>query len=267
MAGDIQGERRSPRRGTSVEFADFRPYTAGDDFRQIDWNLYARLDRVFLKLFVAEEELTFHLLLDTSASMDWGEPHKLTYAQRLLGAAGYIALNNLDRVTVMVAGGTSQGLPGVRGKRGVFPLFRFLEGIEAGGGNDLVRTCQRYVQTARNPGPLLFCSDLLDASWQEALRALSSRRFEITLMHVLAPQELDPQLEGDFRLIDPEGGPTVEITADFDLLERYRQNLANWRSEIEQFCHRRGIRYLFVDTTIPVEELILSRMRQRGMVR
>lgn len=100
MVGDIQGERRSPRRGSSVEFADFRPYVHGDDIRQIDWNLYARMERFFLKLFVAEEELTIHLLVDNSASMDWGDPHKLTYARRLAAAFGYVALSTLDRVTV-----------------------------------------------------------------------------------------------------------------------------------------------------------------------
>jgi uncharacterized protein (DUF58 family) len=116
MAGDMQGERRSPRRGSSVEFADFRPYVAGDDIRQIDWNMYARTERFFLKLMVAEEELTIHLLVDNTASMDWGEPNKLTYARRAAGAFGYIALSSLDRVTVTaLAAGAARQLPGVRG--------------------------------------------------------------------------------------------------------------------------------------------------------
>lgn len=271
MAGEMQGERRSPRRGTSVEFADFRPYTPGDDIRQIDWNLYARMERFFLKLFVAEEELTIHLLIDNSVSMDWGDPNKLDYARRAAGAFGYIGLSGLDRVTVSAFGaredGKAQQLPSARGKRGVFPFFDFLQQLAPGKDVNLSAACHRYIQTARTPGPLLLCSDLLDADWKEALRALSSRPFEITLLHILAPQEIDPQIEGDFRLVDSEGGPTIEITADSDLLRRYYQNFDAWRNEIESFCNGRGITYLFVDTAIPVEEFVLSQMRKRDVVR
>jgi uncharacterized protein (DUF58 family) len=269
MAGDIQGERRSPRRGSSVEFADFRPYTAGDDIRQIDWNLYARMERIFLKLFVAEEELNVHLIVDTSASMDWGTPNKLRYAKQLAAAFGYIALTNLDRVSVtaFAAGGGAATMPGVRGKRGAVPLFTYLQKLAASPGGDLAKSCHRYIQTARTPGPLLLCSDLLDAGWKDALSALSSRPFEITVMHILAPQELEPELDGDFRLTDVEGGPAVEISADLDLLRRYRENLAGWQAEIESFCNGRGLSYLAVDTSVPVEEFVLGRMRRRGVLR
>ncbi|HMQ30817.1 MAG TPA: DUF58 domain-containing protein [Chloroflexaceae bacterium] len=269
MAGDIQGERRSPKRGASVEFADFRPYTAGDDIRQIDWNLYARMERIFLKLFVAEEELSVHLIVDTSASMDWGAPNKLRYAKQVAAAFGYIALTNLDRVSVtaFAAGGGAAQLPGVRGKRGAVPLFGFLQRLPASQAGDLAKSCHRYIQTARTPGPLLLCSDLLDAGWKDALSALSSRPFEITVMHILAPQELEPELDGDFRLIDAEGGAPVEISADLDLLRRYRENLAGWRAEIESFCNGRGLSYLPVDTGVPIEEFVLGRMRRRGVLR
>lgn len=281
MSGDMQGERRSPRRGTSVEFADFRPYTVGDDVRQIDWKLYARMERFFLKLFMAEEELSVHLLIDTSTSMNWGDPNKFDYARRVVGAFGYIALSSLDRVTVTAfgagsgdaagTGASSTGgfrtMPGVRGKRGAIPLFSFLQSLAPGTASSLVSSCHRYVQMARMPGPLLFCSDLLDEGWHDALRALTSRPFDITLLHLLAPQELDPQLEGDFRLLDSENGPSVDITADLDTLQRYRQNLEGWRKEVEAFCSGRGITYLFADTSIPVEEFVLSQMRQRGVVR
>ncbi len=269
MAGDIQGERRSPRRGASVEFADFRPYTRGDDIRQIDWNLYARAERFYLKLFVAEEELQVHLLVDTSASMDWGTPNKLHYARQLAAAYGYIALANLDRVSVTAfgTGPADAQLPGVRGKRGAVPLFTFLQRLQAGAGGDLARACHRYIQTARATGPLLLCSDLLDAGWRDALGALSSRPFEITVMHILAPQELEPELDGDFKLIDVEGGSPVEISADLELIRRYKQQLASWRAEVESYCSGRGITYLPVDTSVPVEEFVLGRLRRRGVLR
>lgn len=269
MAGDTQGERRSPRRGASVEFADFRPYAPGDDIRQIDWNLYARAERFYLKLFVAEEELAVHLLVDTSASMDWGSPNKLRYARQLAGAFGYIALANLDRVSVTAFGaGPGAGqLPGVRGRRGAVPLLGFLQRLGPGTGGDLTKACQRYAQTAGTPGPLLLCSDLLDAGWKEALSALAARPFEITVMHTLAPQELEPELDGDFKLVDVESGAPVEISADLDLLRRYRENLATWRAEIDSFCAGRGIAYIPVDTAVPVEEFVLGRLRRRGVLR
>ena len=268
MAGDMQGERRSPRRGSSVEFADYRSYVAGDDIRQIDWNLYARMDRFFLKLMVAEEELTIHLLVDNTASMDWGEPNKWLYARRAAGAFGYIALSSLDRVTVTaLAAGRAQQLPSVRGKRGALPLFDFLQKLPAGTSGNLLATARRYIQTARNVGPLLLCSDLMDPNWQEALRTLTSRPFEITILHVLAPQELRPDIDGDFRLLDAEGGAPIEVTADLDVLRQYDQNLQSWRAEIESFCTGRGINYIFADTSVPVEDFVLSNLRQRGVLR
>ncbi len=268
MAGEMQGERRSPRRGSSVEFADFRPYASGDDIRQIDWNLYARAERFYLKLFVAEEELTIHLLIDNTASMDWGEPNKLLYARRAAGAFGYIALSGLDRVTVTAASdGGARQLPGVRGKRGALPLFDFLQKLPAGRSGSLAATCRRYIQSARNAGPLLLCSDLMDPTWQEGLRTLSSRPFEITVLHTLAPQEIRPDIEGDFRLVDAEGGEPIEITADLSALRQYEENLRSWRAEIESFCNGRGINYVFVDTSVPIEDFLLSNLRKRGILR
>ncbi|WP_029214947.1 DUF58 domain-containing protein [Kallotenue papyrolyticum] len=268
VAGELQGERRSPRRGASVEFADFKPYVAGDDFRQIDWNLYARLERFFLKLFVAEEELTIHLLVDTSRSMDYGEPNKLWYAKRAAGALGYIALANLDRVTLAAFGQERElKLPPQRSRRGVWPLFAFLSDLQPGAATHFAAFCQRYAQTARQAGPLLLCSDLLDEQWQDGLRALLSRRFEITLLHILAPQELDPQIEGDVRLIDAEGGPPVDLTADLDLLQRYRRNLEAWRDEIAAYCATRDIGYVPIATTDALEELLFDLLRRRGLLR
>lgn len=268
MAGELQGERRSPHRGSSIEFADFRQYSPGDDFRRIDWNSYARLERFFLKLFVAEEELTVHLLIDTTASMDWGEPNKLQYARRAAGAFGYIALASLDRVTATALGeGTTHTLKHVRGKRSALHLFAFLQQLRARSTGNLFSACRRYAQSTRAAGPLLLCADLLDPRWAEALQALTMGPFEITLLHMLAPQELRPQMDGDFRLIDAESGDQIEITADLDTLRRYDEHLNTWRADIETFCSGHNINYVFVDTAIPVEDLVIANLRQRGIVR
>lgn len=268
IAGDIQGERRSPRRGSSIEFADFRAYSPGDDFRQIDWNLYARLDKFFLKLFVAQEELTVHLLLDSSRSMDWGDPNKLQYAKRVIGGLGYVALANLDRITLNAFG--QDGLlemPPQRSKRGAVSLFQFLQKLAPGSKTDFAGICRRYARTARNPGPLLLCSDLLDAGWRDGLQTLLSRRFDITLVHLLAPQEVEPDLEGDLRLVDSETGSPVDLTADLDLLDRYRRSLVAWRDEVGEYCSDHGIAYVPLITSVPVEELLLHLLRQRGILR
>lgn len=268
VAGELQGERRSPKRGPSVEFADFKPYVAGDDFRQIDWNLYARMERFFLKLFVAEEELTIHVLVDTSRSMDWGDPNKLWYAKRAAGAMGYIVLSNLDRITLTAFGQERElQLPPQRSKRGVVPLFNFLTDLKPGEATNFAAVCKRYVQTARNPGPLLLCSDLLDAEWETGLQSLLSRRFEVTLLHTLAPQEIEPALDGDLRLLDAEGGPSVDLTADVDLLRRYQQQLADWRAEIASYCNARGISYIPIETNMPLEDVLFTLLRHRGVLR
>lgn len=268
VAGEMQGERRSPKRGASVEFADFKQYVAGDDFRQIDWNLYARLERFYLKLFVAEEELTVHLLVDTSRSMDWGDPNKLLYAKRAAGAMGYIALSNLDRIALTAFGqARDTRLPPQRSRRGVVPLFNFLTELQPGAATQFAATCKRYAQTITNAGPLLLCTDLMDEDWQAGLQALLSRRFEITLLHMLAPQELNPQFEGDLRLLDSEGGAPVDLTADLDLIRRYQRSLESWRTEIGEYCAARGISYIPIETSYPIEDLLLNLLRRRGIVR
>jgi len=271
MAGQLQGERRSPKRGQSVEFADFRPYTPGDDFRRIDWNAYARLERFFVKLFVEEEDLTVHLLVDISRSMDWGQPNKLWYAVRAAGALGYVALAGLDRVTVTALGHEGNGAMGYfpprRGKAGASALFSFLQTLVAGGRTDLAPRLRAYAAAATRPGPLLLFSDLLDEGWADALRALASRGFEVTLLHILAPDEVNPDLSGDLKLLDAETGAQVEITADYEMLGRYRDGLAAWQEELRRFCGARGIHYVPVETSVPFEELLFASLRRRGVLR
>jgi uncharacterized protein (DUF58 family) len=266
MAGQMQGERRSPRRGQSVEFADYRPYAPGDDFRRIDWNAYARLERFFIKLFVEEEDVTVHLLIDTSRSMDWGDPNKLWYAARAAGAIGYVALSGLDRVAVKVLGEGNAPFPAQRGKRQAMTLFSYLERLQAGGRTALGPRLRAYAAAARLPGPLVVFSDLFDDGWAEGLGALAARGFEVTVLHVLAPDEVAPSLEGDLRLVDAESGGEVEVTADYETLARYRQGLADWQTEVGRYCAMREMRYLPVITDVPFEELLFAMLRRGGVL-
>jgi uncharacterized protein (DUF58 family) len=292
--GQWQGERRSPKRGQSVEFADYRNYVPGDDFRLVDWNAYARLERFFLKLFVEEQDLTMHLLLDTSRSMDWppeanGQPsHKFTYARRAAAALGYIALASLDRVTVtaLAAGSGRAHFPPHRGRQQAFALFDFLTELSATGATNLAQSFSHYAAQARQPGPLLIFSDLLESSqpsnlptfqpsippflqpsFAPGLTALLARRFEVSLIHLLSPDEVEPPLSGDLRLLDSETDQAVEITADYESLARYQAGLAAWQAEIRAWCSRHNVAYVPVTTDVPFEEFIFAFLRQRGILK
>ncbi|MCB0078907.1 MAG: DUF58 domain-containing protein [Anaerolineales bacterium] len=266
-AGQLQGERRSPKRGQSVEFADYRQYSRGDDFRLIDWNVYARLETLFLKLFVEEEDLTVHLLIDNSTSMDWGVPNKLWVAKRLAGALGYIALAGLDRVTAATVGGGAIHFPPRRGKQQAHHLFDFLLSLQAGGSDSLGETLRNYAQGARHAGPLLLVSDFFDPTWEAGLRALLARRFDITVIHLLAPEELAPPLHGDLRLREVERQGALELTIDAGMLERYHANLQAWQQALRRWCGARSISYLSVDSSLPVEDVVLSMMRRQLILR
>ncbi|HET7087405.1 MAG TPA: DUF58 domain-containing protein [Anaerolineae bacterium] len=277
-AGKFKGERRSPRRGGSVEFADFREYAPGDDFRQIDWNAYARLERLFLRLFVEEEDATVHVIVDASRSMDWGQPLKSTYARRVAAALGYVALVGMDRLVGAALGldGRSYALfPPHRGKHQALAWFDWLaglalseaEGLQPGGQASPLAALTQYAASVRRAGPLVVVSDLMDDGWREGIQRLAARHYEITLLHILAPQEIDPEWEGDLKLVDSETNAAVEITADFDLLSRYRARLEAWQSEWQQFCAARAINYAPIETSLPFEELVLSFLRRRGILK
>lgn len=265
-AGQMQGERRSPQRGSSVEFADFRTYASGDDFRQIDWNAYARLERLFVKLFVAEEDLTFHLLLDASQSMDWGEPSKWTFARRLAAALGYVVLVGFDRLNGAALGNGRLPTP-LRGKRKALAWFDWLSSLQPSGELTPAAALGDYMARAGRPGPLLLISDLLGPGWEAGLRALAGHQYELTVLHVLAPQEVSPALEGDVRLVDSENNAAVEITADYDLLQRYRARLTAWQERLRQSCAAIDAHYVFIETSTSLEDLVLAYLRKYEVLR
>lgn len=273
ISGRMQGERRSTKRGQSVEFADFRPYSLGDDFRRIDWNAYARLERFFIKLFIEEEDTLIHLLLDTSASMDWGQPNKHQYSIRAAAALGYVALASLDRVTVTALNsnhnrnGYEHYFSPHRGKNQAHALFSFLQNLKPNGSGNLYKQARRYRASSPDPGPMILISDLFDESWKDGLHTLASGRFEVTLLHVLAPEEVSPDFTGELKLVDVESQADVEITADYDLIARYKEGLQNWQAEIKQFCAARGIHYVPIQTTLPLQELLFAWLRQQAVLK
>jgi uncharacterized protein (DUF58 family) len=266
VSGQMGGERRSRRHGQSVEFADYRNYTPGDDFRLIDWNAYARLDRFMLRLFVAEEELPLSLFLDLSGSMDWGSPNKAETARRLAGAIAYVALAALDRVrlTIFAAGPTSGGSP-YRGRRAAAPLFARLASFPAGG----VTNYEKLVWPIgrQQPGMSVLITDGLgEPSIDPALMALQRAHQEGAVLQLLAPQELTPDWSGDARLKDAESGLEREFTATPLTQGSYLRALAQRTEAIEQTAQRRGLRFARLSTAEPIDAMVQITLRRIGLL-
>jgi uncharacterized protein (DUF58 family) len=266
VSGQTGGERRSQRRGRSVEFADFRNYSPGDDFRLIDWNAYARLDRFMLRLFVAEEELPLSVFVDLSGSMDWGTPNKALVARRLGGAIAYVALAALDRVrlTVFADSPTAGGAP-YRGRRAAGELFSRLQSFPIGGVTDYSRLV--WPIGRQRPGMSILITDGLGpAPIDPAIAALQRARQEGAVLQLLAPQEIAPDWAGDARLRDAESGIEREFTSTPVTQAAYRKALAQRSDEIEQAAHRRGLRFARLSTAQPLEDMVARTLRQVGLL-
>jgi uncharacterized protein (DUF58 family) len=261
--GKVKGERRSPRKGSSVEFSDYRPYGVGDDLRYVDWNVYGRLDRLYLKLFVDEEDLCLHLLVDASASMAFGEPSKLNFARRLAAGLAFVGLVNLERVGVaMLRDRVAEGWSPARGRQQVLPLLEFLGRVEPAGRTSLNAALMAYALRAREIGLAVIISDLMDADgYERGLKALLERRFDIHVIHLLGPEEMQPGFAGDLRLVDAETREERDLTLDAEALRSYRQRLHDFLERAEGFCRANEIAYHRVVTDTPVEEFMLRQLK------
>jgi uncharacterized protein (DUF58 family) len=267
VKGQMGGERRSVSRGRSPEFADFRNYTPGDDYRLIDWNAYARLDRFMLRLFVAEEELPLSLFLDLSGSMDWGRPNKALAAKRLAGAIAYVALAALDRVrlTVFAEGPTSGGAP-YRGRHAAQALFARIQSFPVGGPTDYERLVWPIAR--QRPGMTVLITDGLGESpFDPAITALRLARQEGAVLQLLAPQEVEPDWTGDARLRDAETGVEREFTATPATQAAYRTALARRTDGIERGAVRRGLRFARLISDQPVDDMVQRTLRRVGLLR
>lgn len=268
LAGKLRGERRSKRKGESVEFADYRNYVVGDDLRFLDWNIYARLDRLFLKLFLEEEDLLVTVLVDVSRSMDWGDPSKGVYAKRVAAALAYVGLVNYDRVSLYgFANGLEYEMAGIRGRRQVHHLLGFLESLPLEGASNFAAACKHFALRNPHKGVVLILSDFFDKGGIEAgLRYLLSRRSDIYAVQILSPDEVEPELTGDLKLRDIEDNDLAEITVSRALINRYKQNLQAYCQSIRDYCTRRGVNYLFTKTDVPFDQLVLTYLRRRGLL-
>lgn len=271
------GDRRSRRKGASLEFADYRPYVAGDDPGRVDWHVFARTDVLFVREYEDEHVLPVDVFVDLSGSMDWGEPNKLLRARQITAALGYAALCAANRLQVLPLDVAGAPFGPAWGRGRAATLLRFLDGLHAGdalassetvtarspGGGDLSKALARY--PARPRGLAILISDLLSPTWEAGLRRLAEKHADAVVLHTLAPEELRPDLGGDVRLVDRETGTSVAVTLNGDAVRRYVQRLTAWRRAVESFCSRHGMRYVLVDTAEPVEKLLFETL-PRGRV-
>ncbi len=281
--GDMRGERRSTVHGASVEFADFRPYVQGDDFRRIDWNAYAKFESLMLRLFVEEQELAVHILLDCSASMNYPQGvggqkvvgNKFDYARRLAAAVAYIALANTDRVTftpIALSGeadtflGAGSGT--MRGKSGVLRLMETLEGLKTGGRTDLNASLGRFALRTPRAGMVVVISDFLsEGGFEEGVKRLRYGKHEVVLAQTLSPEELKPELTGDVRLVDAETEAAVDVSANRAVLQAYAKRLAVFLGDVQTFSRKHGCSYVLANTSSSFEDLVLRRFRALGLAR
>jgi uncharacterized protein (DUF58 family) len=266
FAGRMRAERRTRKKGSGVEFADHRDYTAGDDLRYLDWSAYGRLDKLLLRLFEEEEDLHIYLLVDASRSMLAHD--KLDYARTLAAALAYVGLAKLDRVSIVPFGGTSRDrLPPARGKGNIFKIFGFLQELEATGKTELGRALESFVHQTKRRGLAIVISDFFDPDgYADGLNLLRYHRFEPTVLQVWDRREAKPGLRGDVELVDAETGELRQVTVTERALAAYEQAHAQYCDGLAQFCAGRGVPYYRADTAVPFDELVLRIFRAGGFL-
>ncbi len=272
FAGKLQGERRSKKRGISVEFADYRHYVHGDDLRFVDWNIYARLDRLFLKLFLEEEDLSLLLVMDSSASMDWGNPNKFVFIQQLAMALGYIGLVNSNRVTLFsFSSGEVLPLSNLRGRRRTHEIGKWLLDLKPGGAGDFNEAMRTIALARQGKGVMVVLSDFMfKEGYEKGLRYLAGGGYDTFCLQTLCPEEIDPAkhgLAGDLKLTDVEDDDVAEVTVSAALLKRYKENLDAYCGKLREFCVRRGMMHLTIDSSMDLTTLLIDYLRRRGLLK
>lgn len=269
VIGPSSGARRSPRHGSSVEFSDFREYVPGDDYRRIDWKAYARLERVFLRLYRSEDVTTITLLLDRSASMSFGTPPKAQVAAQLAAIFAFVALHSYDRVGVVGwSTGIDHRLTPQAGKTLVPAVWRTIAELMSQPSTRTDFAALRDLASfQRGPGLAIILSDFLtDSDWQGGLRAVRAVAGEVSVIQILAPEEIDPTLRGDWTFQDAETGALVDVTVTPRLIREYKEQLAAHTAAIRDFCRREGIAFVQIPSDISVTESALSSLKSVGIV-
>jgi len=267
--GVMKAERRTKKTGSGVEFADHRNYTPGDDFRYLDWHAFQRFDKLLVRLFEEEEDLSIYFIIDNSWSMGFNEELKLRYAKKLCAALAYVGLANLDRVAIVAANAEINGrMEPTRSKQRIFRVFRFLERVRPDGETDLESALKTFVAQHKRRGLAVVISDLYDpAGFEKGLNVLRYNKFEPFVLHVVSPTDRNPTLKGDLVLYDCETGQEREVTVTKRILDRYAESYDKYLRRVERFCVTRQVSYFRADVNVAFDELILRVFRRGGFLR
>lgn len=267
-AGAQKAERKKRIVGSGLEFADFRNYSPGDDLRNIDWKIFARTQKLFLKLFEEEEDLYIYFLIDTSKSMQLGRPNKWSYARQLTAALAYIGLSNFDRISIIPFSTKLDGrLPPSRGKAQIFKVFEFLNGLEGGAQTSLKDAFRTFVTQNKRRGMAVVISDFYDPTgFEEGLNLLRYHRFEPLVIHMMDTRELDPNILGDVQLVDCETGEVTDVTITPAMKREYVKAFDKMCSDLEDYCIKRQILYFRAPIQTEFDDLILSIFRAGGFL-
>ncbi len=267
--GSLLAQRRTVQQGSGIEFSDHREYSAGDDFRYLDWNIYARLGDLLLKRFQEEQDLTVFLLLDCSRSMGFqspstGETLKFDLARQLTAALAYIALADLDRISVLAfSDGIAEEFPVTRGKARILPLLKFLERLTTGGRDTHLSTAvQGLLHRRVRRGLAIVVSDLFDPhGFQGGLDQLRHHRFDAHILQLHDPAEADPALLGDVELVDIENGSTRQVTVTEKNLRTYKKLFQQHQQDVRNYCRLHEMGCTQTSTKVSFDDLILHMMR------
>lgn len=266
--GRFRGDRRSLNRGTGVEFADYRLYQHGDDLRYLDWNIYARLEKLFIKLFQADEELPVSILIDTSKSMQFGEPTKLHYAKQLAAAFGYISLANSDRVSLYtLSERLTSVFPATYGKSQYARIQKALATIAADGTTNITECLKHLATHQPHAGVVIVLSDFLDsAGYTAGINSLLGRGFALTLVHIQCQEEIEPPPTGEWRLEDAETGEAKEITINEETITHYQNRQKEFCENLQSYCTKQGVGYIRGRTDFDFESVIMQDMQRAGFI-
>ncbi len=269
FSGAMRAERRTKKVGSGVEFADHRDYAPGDDLRYLDWHAYSRFQRLLVRLYEEEEDLSIYFILDSSSSMGFGDGEKLRQAKRIAAALAYVGLANLDRVTIVSATDEISGrMPETRGKARIFRIFRFLNAVQAEGHTDLEDSLKTFAAQHKRKGLAVLLSDLYDQKgFEKGINVLRYNKFEPFVLHITDPADRAPALRGDVRVYDCETGDEREVTVTNQVLQRYAKAYDAYLAEVKRFCTKKQVAYYEANVEVPFDELILRVFRRGGFLR
>ncbi len=267
--GSVLAQRRTKQTGGGIEFADHREYTPGDDFRHLDWNVYARHGELLLKRFQEEEDLHVYFLLDCSRSMGFGSPAKFDLARQVTAALAYIALADLDRVSVVAYSQEILGdFPLARGKDRILSLLRFLEDLKPQGTDtNLARVVSGFVMRPQRRGLAIVVSDLFDPTgYERGLDLMRHRTYEPHIIQIHDPAEARPNLLGEIELVDIETETMRKVTITERALREYRRVFDKFQTGVASYGKKYGLGCTQTTNDVNFEDLVLKMMRTAGAV-